>query len=146
ADFQCPNSERCRRFLACDSGPSGGLPCNGGAEAECGTGMCAATSCTVCAAGARVGLSCRQPSDCPDDGDGANVACAPGPGSCRDDGDCPNSQCGPALFDFAGRFAADAGPVQVRDVDAKAGDPVPLTGLIQGDDSDRENVFVRDER
>ena len=149
ADFECPAGERCRRYLACDGGSFAGLPCTGGSDgaSECSVGACAATSCTVCAAGPRAGLPCRAPSDCADEAPvGPAAACVPGPDSCADDGDCPGSQCGPALFDFGSRLAAGMGPVQVTDVAAAARDPVPLAGLIQGDDSDRENIFVIDER
>ena len=152
SDAQCPTGERCRRYLACQGGASDGTPCNGndGADAttsSCGTGACGVTACTVCAAGSRAGQACRAPFDCGDDGIlGPGIACEPGLDACADDGDCPNSQCGPALFDFGARLTAEVGPVQVTDVEAVAGDPVPLTGFVQGDESDKENIFVRDER
>src|SRR5262249_51763408 len=53
---------------------------------------------------------------------------------------------GPGLFDLAPRAASGIGPVVVPDVGAVALDPVPLTGLLPGSDSDTLNVFVKEEQ
>jgi Tol biopolymer transport system component len=147
ADFECPVGERCRRYGACSSGPLAGLPCSGVINsAECGGSECAATTCTVCAAGPRSGLACRTRDECNEPSTTSAVDCVPGALACSDDDDCPQASCGPSLFDFGDRLTDDVGPVRVTDVVARAGDPVPLTGLVQRDDRDLQNVFVRDER
>ena len=150
ADFECPVSQTCQRFQACQGGPLAGLPCIGDTPDECSAaqgGLCSTTACTRCAGGARGGLACRAPSDCPAREAGAAVSpCVPIGDPCTDDQACtPDSQCGPALFDFETRLLAGTGPVEVDDVAARALDPVPLAGLVQRDDGDRVNVFVLEE-
>ena len=157
ADFECPRGETCIRYHACAGGAAAGLPCTGGAEgsAECAppdangaAGICAMTACAACAGGPLAGLPCRTPSDCADDPTtGPPVACMPTSQPCATDGDCPaGSQCGPGLFDFTGRLTTAEGPVLVTDVDAKALDPVPLAGFVEGTASDMIDAFVREER
>lgn len=149
SDAECPEGDRCRRFLACAGGRYDGLPCNGGAasSSECSQdgGTCAPTRCLECSAGQRIGQACQSPADCPIGAipGGGVAACAPGTTDCRTDGDCPaGGQCGPSIFDFSTRLEEDIGPVLVTDFVAQALDPVPLDGLIS---SELANAFVLDE-
>ena len=133
-------ARRSPTYRQCSGGPNDGLACV--VAADCSPGEC---TIATCAGGANGGATCTS------------------------DADCPGSACGAPLFEFRDRLAANGeGPLVLRlasclggsnafapctgngecpggqcaDFEMIAADPVPLDGLVQGDDM---NAFVTPE-
>ncbi len=98
-------------------------------------------------AGAAVGVPCTRDDECPTDSTCGAVGSAfcrlgttPTATNCSSDADCAGlgagAECGPALFAFEDRFSGEGcGPILVppSQYTAEASQPVPLEGLIEGD-------------
>ena len=98
-------------------------------------------------AGAAVNVPCTRDDECPTDstcGVVGSAFCRQGmtltTTNCSSDADCAGlgagAECGPALFAFEDRFSGEGcGPILVppSQYTAEASQPVPLEGLIEGD-------------